>query len=145
MFQFVGLLLQWTQTLLSLDRALKSPCGITDLISDKLECSEFVNQLQILILLIINNTLRQWKQRIFKMMSPSIPFDNFKDHYVIVFGLTSKQDATENFPNPELVEEPLRLLVKIEFPTRWITELIVLGEQICSVEVNNFGVVGKKI
>ena len=26
---------------------------------------------------------------------PSIPFDNFKDHYVLVFDLTSKQDATE--------------------------------------------------
>ena len=27
---------------------------------------------------------------------PSIPIDNFKDHYVLVFDLTSMQDATEN-------------------------------------------------
>ena len=27
---------------------------------------------------------------------PSIPIDNFKDHYVIVFDLTSMQDATQN-------------------------------------------------
>ena len=26
---------------------------------------------------------------------PSLPSDNFKDHYVLVFGLTSKPDATE--------------------------------------------------
>ena len=26
---------------------------------------------------------------------PSIPFDDFKDHYVLVFDLTSMQDATE--------------------------------------------------
>ena len=26
---------------------------------------------------------------------PSIPIDNFKDHYVLVFDLTSMQDATE--------------------------------------------------
>ena len=28
---------------------------------------------------------------------PSVPIDNFKDHYVLVFDLTSMQDATENF------------------------------------------------
>ena len=27
---------------------------------------------------------------------PSIPFDIFKDHYILVFDLTSMQDATEN-------------------------------------------------
>ena len=27
---------------------------------------------------------------------PSIPFDDFKDHYALVFDLTSMQDATEN-------------------------------------------------
>ena len=27
---------------------------------------------------------------------PSIPIDNFKDHYVLVFDLTSMQDATEH-------------------------------------------------
>ena len=40
---------------------------------------------------------------------PSIPIDDFKDHYVLVFDLTSMQDATENCHYPELVGEPLRL------------------------------------
>ena len=39
---------------------------------------------------------------------PSIPIDNFKNQYVLVFDLTSMQDATENSPCPELVGEPLR-------------------------------------
>ena len=34
---------------------------------------------------------------------PSIPNDNFKDHYVLVSDLTSMQDATENCHYPELV------------------------------------------
>ena len=40
---------------------------------------------------------------------PSIPTDDFKDHYVLVFDLTSMQEATENCHYPELVGEPLRL------------------------------------
>ena len=47
---------------------------------------------------------------------PSIPIDNFKDHYVLVFGLTSMQDATENFHYPELVGKPLRLELNFTFP-----------------------------
>ena len=40
---------------------------------------------------------------------PSKPIDDFKDHYVLVFDLTSMQDATENCHYPELVGESLRL------------------------------------
>ena len=40
---------------------------------------------------------------------PSMPIDDFKDHYALVFDLTSMQDATENCHYPELVGEPLRL------------------------------------
>ena len=40
---------------------------------------------------------------------PSIPFDNFKDNYVLVSDFTSMQDATEDFHYPELFGEPLRL------------------------------------
>ena len=34
---------------------------------------------------------------------PSIPIDKFKDHYVLLFDLTSMQDAFENCHYPELV------------------------------------------
>ena len=76
---------------------------------------------------------------------PSIPIDNFKDHYVLVFDLTSMQDATENCHYPELVGEPLRLELNFTFPLEHVTELIVLGERMSSVAVDKFGVVGKNI
>ena len=37
------------------------------------------------------------KAIIFQDGFPSIPVDNFKDHYVLVFDLTSMQDAKANF------------------------------------------------
>ena len=40
---------------------------------------------------------------------PSNPVDKFKDHYVLVFDLTSMQDTTENCHCPELIGEPPRL------------------------------------
>ena len=43
------------------------------------------------------------KARNFQDDIPSIPIDNFKDHYVLVFDLTSMQDATENCHYPKLV------------------------------------------
>ena len=75
----------------------------------------------------------------------SIPFDNFKDHYVLVFDLTSMQDASENCHYPELVGEPLRLELNFTFPLELVTELIVLGERMSSVAVDKFGVVGKNV
>ena len=60
---------------------------------------------------------------------PSIPFDNFKHHYVLVFELTSMQDAREICYYPELVGEPLRLELNFTFPLEHVTELIVLGER----------------
>ena len=60
--------------------------------------------------------------------NPSIPIDEFKDQYVLVFDLTSMQDATENCHYPELVREPLRLELNFNFPLEHVTGLIVLGE-----------------
>ena len=74
---------------------------------------------------------------------PSIPFYNFKDHFVLVFDFTSMQDATENCHYPELVGEPLRLELNLTFPPEQVTELIVLGERLSSVANDKFGVVGK--
>ena len=74
---------------------------------------------------------------------PSIPIDNFKDHYVLVFDSTSMQDAFENCHYPEQVGEPLRLELNFTLPLELVTELVVLGERMSSVAVDKFGVVGK--
>ena len=76
---------------------------------------------------------------------PAIPIDDFKDHYVLVFDLTSMQDATENCHDPELVGEPLRLELNFTNPLENVTELIVLGERMSSVAVDKFGVVRKSV
>ena len=77
--------------------------------------------------------------------NPSIPIDDFKDHYVLVFDLTSMQDATENCHYPEFVGEPLRLELNFTNPLEDVTELIVLGERMSSVAVDKFGDVGKNV
>ena len=74
---------------------------------------------------------------------PSIPIDAFKDQYVLVFDLTSMQDATENCHYPELVGEPLRLELNFTHPLENLTELIALSERMSSVAIDKFGVVGK--
>ena len=74
---------------------------------------------------------------------PSIPIDNFQDHYVLVFDLTSMQDATEHCHYPELVGEPLRLELNFNTALEHVTEINVLGERMYSVAVDKFGVVRK--
>ena len=85
------------------------------------------------------------KAVIFQDDIPSIPIDDFKDHYVLVFDLTSMQDVTENCHYPELVGEPLRLELNFTNPLEIVTELIVLGERMSSVAVDKFGVVGRNV
>ena len=74
---------------------------------------------------------------------PSIPFDDSKDYYVLVFDLISMQDATENCHYPEIVREAPRLELNFTNPLDNVTELIVLGERMSSVVFDKFGVVGK--
>ena len=62
---------------------------------------------------------------------------------MLVFDLTSMQDATENSHSPELVGEPLRMKLNFSNPLEIVTELIVSGERMSSVAVDKFGVVGK--
>ena len=76
---------------------------------------------------------------------PSIPIGIFKDHFVLVFDLTSMQDATEICLYPELFEEPLRLELNFTFPPEYVTELIVLTDRMSSVAVDKFRVVAKNI
>ena len=75
----------------------------------------------------------------------SIPIGIFKDHYVLVFELTSMQDATENCQCLEFVGKPLRLELNFTFPLEHVTELIVLGERRSSFAIDKFGVVEKNI
>ena len=74
---------------------------------------------------------------------PSIPIANFKDHYVLLFDLTSMQDTTEQNQYPELIGEQLRLELNFNEALESVTEVIILGERMSSVAVDKCGVVGK--
>ena len=56
---------------------------------------------------------------------PSIPINNSKDHYVLMFEMTSMQDATQKCHYPEVVGEPLGLELNFTFPLENVTGLIV--------------------
>ena len=76
---------------------------------------------------------------------PSIPIDDFKDHYVLVLDLTSMQDAFENCHYPDFVGEPLRLELNFTNPLENVTELFVWGERMSSVAVDKFSVPRKNV
>ena len=85
-----------------------------------------VSHLQTLMLQIIVADVTTMKTTNFQDDFPSIPINNFKDHYVLVLHLTSMQHATESFNNPELVGESLRLELSFTFPGEHVTGLFFI-------------------
>ena len=75
----------------------------------------------------------------------SIPIDEFKDHYVMVFDLTSMQEATGNCHYHELVGKPQGLELIFTNPPENVNGIIVLGERMSSVASDKFGVVGNNV
>ena len=82
---------------------------------------------------------------IFQVDFHSIPIDDFKVNNVLVFDLTSMEDATENCHYPEIVGEPLILELNCTHPLENVTGVIVLGERMSSVAVDKFDVFGKNV
>ena len=83
------------------------------------------------------------KARNFPDDIPSIHIHNSIDLYVLVFDLTSMQNATESCHYLELIGEPLRLGLNFIFPLEHVSELINLGDRMSSIAVDDFGVVGR--
>ena len=79
------------------------------------------------------------------MISPLFQLIIFRDHYVLVFDLTSMQDATETCNYLKLVREQLRPQLNFNLLLKCVTELAVLWERMSLVAVDQFGVFGKKI
>ena len=68
---------------------------------------------------------------------PALPMEDFQNHYILVFDLTSLQDAAEQLHYPELSGESLRLKLIFQFPLEQVTEAIVLGERPSNVQIDN--------
>ena len=69
--------------------------------------------------------------------------EDFQNHCIPVFDLTSVQDAAEQLHCPELCGESLRLEMFLQFPLEHLMEVIVLGEILSNVQIENFGIVAK--
>ena len=67
------------------------------------------------------------KSNIFQDDIPSISNEDFKDQFLLVFELTSIEDATGNCKYPELVREPLTLELNLTFLLEHLPHFIVSG------------------
>ena len=76
---------------------------------------------------------------------PALPNHQFQNHYILVFDLTSLQDAGENVHYPELSGESIRLEMFFDRSLRNVTEIIVLGERMSTVKIDQFGTVAKNV
>ena len=70
---------------------------------------------------------------------PALPMEDFQNHYILVFDLTSLQDAAEQLHYPE----SLRLAIIFQFSLEQVTEVIVLG--VSNIQIDKFGTVAKNV
>ena len=85
------------------------------------------------------------KSMTFNEEIPKLPNNLFQNHYVLVFDLTSLQDAGENIHYPELSGESIRLEMFFDRQLTNVTELIVLRESMSTVKIDQFGTVAKNV
>ena len=76
---------------------------------------------------------------------PALLMGDFQNHYILVFDLTSLQDAAEHLHCPELSGESLRLEMFFQFTLEQVTEVIVLGERLSNIQTDKFGTVVKNV
>ena len=74
----------------------------------------------------------------------SIPIDNLKHHYVLMFDLISIQGATEHCHYSGWIGEPLRLELNLNGALGSVTEVKILGEQLSLVAVDKSSALGEK-
>ena len=68
----------------------------------------------------------------------ALPIEDFQNHYILVFDLTSLQDAAEHLQYPELSGENWRLE-----NSKQVAEVIVLGERLSNNSIDKFRTVAK--
>ena len=68
----------------------------------------------------------------------ALPMKDFQNHYILVFDLTSLQDAAEQLHYPEVSGKSLRLEMFFQFPLVLVTDVIVLGERLSNIQIDKF-------
>ena len=66
-----------------------------------------------------------------------VPFDEFSDHYVLVFDLTSTQQASHDYLYPELTNGSISIDLRFSKDTTDNLELFFLGEKTSTIYINS--------
>ena len=74
----------------------------------------------------------------FNEVFPPLPMKDFQNHYILVFDLTSLQDAAEQLHFAELCGESLRLERFFQFPLDKVTAVTISGEILSNIQTDNF-------
>ena len=75
--------------------------------------------------------------------TPTLPFDDYDNHYILVFDLTSLQDAADQIHYPEIIGGSLRLEMYFDESLEKAVEVIVLGERLSTIYIDRAGSVVK--
>ena len=74
-----------------------------------------------------------------------IPLSDFALHFIIVFDLTSTQEATHDFIHPELTNSSLSVELKFDFDLPNNIEFFLLGERFSTVNIDSARNVSKNV
>ena len=74
---------------------------------------------------------------------PGIPLEDYDNHFVQVFDLTSTQEANVQIYYPDVVAANLRLELKFTTPITAATEVVIFGERISTIFIDKNGSVVK--
>ena len=83
------------------------------------------------------------KAKQFNKCFQAFPMEDFKNHFNLVFDLTSLQDAAEQLLYPQLSGKSLRLEIFFQIPLEQVTEVTTSRERLLKVQIDNFGTVAK--
>ena len=72
-----------------------------------------------------------------------IPLADFPNHYIMVFDLTSTQEATHDFIHPELTNSTITIELKFEKQLTDNVEIICLGEKSSTIYIDSVRKVSK--
>ena len=65
-----------------------------------------------------------------------IPLSEFANHYIMVFDLTSTQEANHNFIHPELTNSSLSVQLKFDAALAHNVEILFLGEKASTIYID---------
>lgn len=79
----------------------------------------------------------------FSSDGPNIPLSDYENHFIMVFDLTSTQEASTEIYYPELVGSNIRIELYFDKATEESVEVLFLGEKLTTILIDNQGKVLK--